>query len=137
MRALWLALLLAPGSASARQLEPPLEGTAWKLLVDRAAVPDGLWYSDLLVFGRERFAALEYLNQGFSPGAYRSEPHGSTLRWTAALHAPGGISVRFDGVRDGRTMSGKLQWRDSDGRVLEVPWKAVPRPRPTVLPPGF
>ncbi|MBI4347497.1 MAG: hypothetical protein HY553_11620 [Elusimicrobia bacterium] len=130
-------MLLALDPVWASRPEPLLEGTAWKLLVERDAVPEGLWTTDLLVFGRKRFAALEYLTAGFSPSVYRVEREGDAVRWSAELQAPSGHLVHFDGVRRGRRMTGNLRWLDPEGASVELPWKAIIRPPPNHLPSGL
>src|SRR2546425_198224 len=89
------AALALPAAASSSAEAPPrplapLEGTAWKLLLDRGAIPDGFWSSDLLVFGHGVFAALECVSAGFRPAAYRAEAEGGRVRWSACLARPDG-----------------------------------------------
>ncbi|MBI4423915.1 MAG: hypothetical protein HY554_09320 [Elusimicrobia bacterium] len=126
------ALLWLAGPAFAR----PLDGTAWKLRVDQKGLPNGFWSSDLLVFDQGLFAAVEALAAGFAPKPYESRAEPGRTRWWSSQAGPGGQTLVWSGVLEGRRMSGVMRLESEDAPPWELRWTAVPRPRPAAVP-GF
>lgn len=133
--ALLLGLVAAP--AAAVNPEPALAGTTWKVLLDRARVPQGFWSSDLLLFGKSSVVAVECLSWGYAPAGYVETRAGDRIHWSASFATLDGHVVRWHGIREGRRMEGTLVLSAPDSPPLELAWRAVPRPRPASLPPGF
>lgn len=133
--ALLLGLFAAP--AAAVTAEPALAGTTWKVLLDRGRLPQGLWGSDLLLFGKSSVVAIECLSWGYAPAGYVETREGDRTHWSASFTTVDGRVVRWRGTRTGRRMEGTLVLSAPDEPPVELAWRAVPRPRPASLPPGF